>query len=284
MTKEDIASFGGERQRRDAMTSGWIGQTWRTNYSVTARVPYVSSSYLISSLPLLRGAQVYLSSPHVSTSKSNFENEEDKDPFTYAAASFVHGGILPSYIKSLSAKENGDTNDPVGKINEIGRGLLFSLVENPSPLSLPRDASDEQRLFWSERGPMWDRSYALDEDEEAMCKRVDEATKLLKVRRLIMVRQVFPLCLLPRLKSSFFVLQGHTPNFEGIRTRCDGKVVLIGQYLSLSPSLSAGFTSEASPHRHGNFESVRWGAISARNSSDPSSRSTKRGSRIFRNR
>ena len=71
---------------------------------------------------------------------------------------------------------------------------------------LPSTATPEQKLFWSEHGPMWDRTYALDEDEEAMCERAREACDLLGVRHLVM---------------------GHTPHFEGPVARCGGRVLLI---------------------------------------------------------
>lgn len=50
------------------------------------------------------------------------------------------------------------------------------------------------------------RTYALDEDESAMCARAKEACELLGVRRLVM---------------------GHTPHFEGPVARCGGRVLLI---------------------------------------------------------
>lgn len=172
MTKEDIDSFGGTAARQRAISTGFIGSTWRSNYSITSRVE--------------------VTNPHVPADESR-------------AASFVHGGITPSYLRSL------DAQDPVRTINAIGHGLLSDIVKRANPLQFPRDATPVQREFWSERGPMWDRSYALDDDEDAVCARAREAARMLKVRHLIM---------------------GHTPFFEAIRSRCRGLVLLIDTGIS----------------------------------------------------
>ncbi|GAA5983881.1 hypothetical protein JCM11641_006407 [Rhodosporidiobolus odoratus] len=205
VTKEDIASFGGERNRREAMLTGWIGQEWRANYSITARLPY-----LISSFPPGVPVTTFPSTPSGSSdrrflSEATSSSSASFDPFAYSAASFVHGGITPNYLESL------ETDRPIERINEIGSSILNSLLDSPSaPLSLPRNASPVQKEFWSERGPMWNRDWALEEEDE-ICDRVDRAMKILKVRRLI---------------------QGHTPQFEGIQSRCGGKVLLIDTGIS----------------------------------------------------
>ncbi|GAA6032125.1 hypothetical protein JCM8097_007085 [Rhodosporidiobolus ruineniae] len=205
VTKEDIASFGGERNRREAMSTGWIGQEWRGNYSFTARVPY-----LISSFPPSVPATSFPVTP-LGSSDRRFVGDPspplpaDEDPFAYSAASFVHGGITPEYLSSL------DTDSPISKINSIGSSILYSLLNSPAaPLGLPRSATPEQREFWSERGPLWCRDWALEEEEE-ICGRVDKALEMLKVKRMIM---------------------GHTPQFEGILSRCGGKVLVIDTGIS----------------------------------------------------
>ncbi|GAA6009603.1 hypothetical protein JCM11491_001031 [Sporobolomyces phaffii] len=174
----DIKTFGGERNRREAMSTGWIGQEWRANYSITARIP--------------------LSDP--SPSLSPYADDD-------GAISFVHGGITPEYLDTLSKAES-----PVDAMNRIGHSLLVSLVEspNPYPVSLPRAATPEQRMFWSETGPMWNRDWAT-QGEGEICERVRETCKRLRVRRLVM---------------------GHTPHFEGILSRCGGRVLLIDTGIS----------------------------------------------------
>lgn len=207
VTKEDIASFGGERNRREAFSTGWIGQEFRTNYSITARVPYLiadddfPASFAVQA-PVLpktpRGSsdRRFVGDPHVSPSFDAVAN-----PFRLAAASFVHGGITPEYLASLPHDQ------PISEMNRIGHELLASLLAVPghAPLGLPRTAPAEQREFWSERGPMWNRDWAL-EDEDEICERAEKACEVLRVRHLI---------------------QGHTPQFEGILSRCDGKILLI---------------------------------------------------------
>lgn len=140
----------------------------------------------------------FVGDPKVSAS---FDDAQT-NPFRLAAASFVHGGITPEYLDSLE-----DPHEPVSQINRIGHDLLASLLTVPghAPLGLPRTAPPEQREFWSERGPMWNRDWALEDDDE-ICARVERACEILRVRHLI---------------------QGHTPQFEGILSRCDGKVLLI---------------------------------------------------------
>ncbi|TKA55979.1 hypothetical protein B0A53_01681 [Rhodotorula sp. CCFEE 5036] len=212
VTKEDIASFGGERNRREAFSTGWIGQEFRTNYSITARVPYLiadddfPASFAVQA-PVLpktpRGSsdRRFVGDPHVSPSFDAVAN-----PFRLAAASFVHGGITPEYLASLPHDQ------PISEMNRIGHELLASLLAVPghAPLGLPRTAPAEQREFWSERGPMWNRDWAL-EDEDEICERAEKACEVLRVRHLI---------------------QGHTPQFEGILSRCDGKILLIDTGIS----------------------------------------------------
>ncbi|GAA5914978.1 hypothetical protein JCM8208_005021 [Rhodotorula glutinis] len=211
VTKEDIASFGGERNRREALLTGWIGQEWRTNYSITARVPYLVDHFphdlaapVLPSTPRGSSDRRFLGDPTFPSSSST--TSRDDNPFLRAAASFVHGGITPEYLSSLPSSA------PIATMNRIGHDILDSILSVPGgvPLSLPRSAPPEQREFWSERGPMWNRDWAL-EDEDEICDRVERACDMLNVRRLVM---------------------GHTPQFEGILSRCDGKVLLIDTGIS----------------------------------------------------
>lgn len=83
---------------------------------------------------------------------------------------------------------------------------MQSLLDTPgAPMSLPRTSTPEQRYFWGEKGPMWNREWAMLEETE-ICKRVERACEMMGVKRLVM---------------------GHTPHFEGILSRCQGKVLLI---------------------------------------------------------
>ena len=218
------SSFGGERNRREALLTGWIGQEWRSNYSITARVPYLSHSFpsssLVTSFPLTpKGSsdQRFLSEPipflTPYTSTSN-------DPFATRAISFVHGGITPEYLETLTSSSS--TKAPISEINRIGSEIMQSLLDSPgAPMSLPRGATTEQRYFWSEKGPMWNREWAMLEEEE-ICQRVERACEMMGVRRLVM---------------------GHTPHFEGILSRCQGKILLIDTGARFSLSLFSTVTN-----------------------------------------
>ncbi|GAA5896092.1 uncharacterized protein JCM6883_001709 [Sporobolomyces salmoneus] len=200
-------SFGGERNRREAMSTGWIGQEWRTNYSITARVPFLTHSFPTTSSvvefpKMLKGQsdKRFISEPTPFKRRSNGSKLDLE-----GAISFVHGGIIPEYLETLSTSDS-----PISEINRIGHSLMELLVDHPFPVSLPSAATKEERLFWSERGPMWNRDWALLEEKQ-ICERVQKTCEKLGVRRLVM---------------------GHTPNFEGMLKRCGGKVLLIDTGIS----------------------------------------------------
>lgn len=209
MNPLDTKSFGGERNRREALSYGWIGQEWRTNYSVTARVPFLTSQFptleSVTEFPKTKRGESdkrFLSEP-IRWNERDRDSRLDKD----GAISFVHGGIIPEYLSTLSSSSSSSKDTPITSINRIGHSLLELLVSssNPFPISLPKDSTIEQKIFWSEKGPMWNRDWALKSEKE-ICERVERVCQELKVRRLVM---------------------GHTPHFEGIVSRCRGKVLLI---------------------------------------------------------
>jgi len=59
-------------------------------------------------------------------------------------------------------------------------------------------------------GPVWYRGWALDNDKE-VCSSVDDVLEKTGVRRMIM---------------------GHTPDFQKIVSRCDGKIIIIDTGIS----------------------------------------------------
>lgn len=184
VTEEDIQSFGGADARRQAMSAdGWIGKTWSSNYSITARVGYADGFRNRLGVP----------SPPPSP-QLRFGDRDDVagDPFSHAASSFVHGGILPTYPPVAGP-------NPIAKINEIGAAFLHAVLHK-----LP--LTPEQNEFWGRDGPMWSRMYALEEDEEKLCAAAELACARLGVRRLFM---------------------GHTPTFENVVIRCGGSIMLI---------------------------------------------------------
>ncbi|GAA5981379.1 hypothetical protein JCM5350_004386 [Sporobolomyces pararoseus] len=205
-----IRSFGGERNRREAMSSGWIGQEWRSNYSITARVPYLVSQFpsqlSADSQGLESEDEKFLMDPAEELSSSISSSSSSSKLELDGAISFVHGGIIPEYLETLK-----DNHKPISEINRIGKSLMNLLERQPYPISLPRSSTLEQKLFWSELGPMWSRVWALQDETTGLCDKVEKVLKKLKVRRLVM---------------------GHTPNFEGMVSRCRGKILLIDTGIS----------------------------------------------------
>ena len=182
-------SFGGERNRREAMSTGWIGEEWRANYSVTARVPYLHRQSPHGLVERRQdGAARFLVEPRRGLASQPSDLDLD------GAISFVHGGIIPEYL---------DT------------------IEDRDGVSLRR--CQGSREWWSERGPMWNRDWAL-HDEPEVCRRVDRTLERLRVRRVVM---------------------GHTPHFEGIVSRCRGKILLIDTGTTSLASLSSSLDTSA---------------------------------------
>jgi len=116
---------------------------------------------------------------------------------------------------------------PVETINKIGKSLLEKATSNLiSTMGVPHDATTEEKSLYGTdgmcigtyvcisrlshatptSGPLWYRSYAMEEDERVICDQVEEVRAKLGVRRLVM---------------------GHTPNFDGIVSRCRGRLLLI---------------------------------------------------------
>ncbi|KAA1067176.1 hypothetical protein PGT21_012415 [Puccinia graminis f. sp. tritici] len=197
VTKEDIETFGSAESRRKVMsTQGWIGKTWEANYSVTARIPYALG---FQELP--RRSSQTSTTRRFTESFSEEEEEEESDPFLDAGTVFVHGGITPEYA-TLGISE----------INRIGHSLLHRALAGTIPYNhLPPHTPPEEAKLYAEHGPLWERSYALEDDERRICRQIEIATQRLHVRRMVM---------------------GHTPQFKGISSRCGGKILLIDTGIS----------------------------------------------------
>jgi hypothetical protein len=128
--------------------SGWIGQEWLGNYSITHSIPLLVDHHIPESL---------------------------KKAYTVPMASFVHGGIHPSWA-ALG----------VSHINQVGRSLLFKALSNKDPNGwLPPDVSQEEMQFYGESGPLWNRHYAT-ADEKSVCDEAELARSHLSVRHLVM--------------------------------------------------------------------------------------------------
>ncbi|KAI0058684.1 Metallo-dependent phosphatase [Artomyces pyxidatus] len=130
-------------------------------------------------------------------------------PFSHAAYSFVHGGLAPDYP---------DLTPFPSAINDLGRSLLRKLQERPQPPphpphaypGLPDSATHAERALYDTDGPLWFRGWALGE-EHKVCHAVDAVLAKTGTRRMIM---------------------GHTPDFEKIVSRCDGKIIIIDTGIS----------------------------------------------------
>ncbi|CAA20130.1 vacuolar endopolyphosphatase [Schizosaccharomyces pombe] len=83
-------------------------------------------------------------------------------------------------------------------VNELGKELLSHFMSREK---IPEYLED----FWAIEGPMWYRGLAQLSEEEA-CEVALNVTKTLNVNRLVM---------------------GHTPQFHGIVSRCEGRILLI---------------------------------------------------------
>ncbi|KAJ7593324.1 Metallo-dependent phosphatase-like protein [Mycena floridula] len=129
-------------------------------------------------------------------------------PLSHSALAYVHGGLSPSY--------SGLSPFP-SRINELSDSLLHKLQNrkqppphppNP-PVHLPNPTAAEAELY-SANGPLWYRGWAYDPDE-VVCEKADEVLAKIGARRLI---------------------QGHTPDFSNIVSRCDGKIIIIDTGIS----------------------------------------------------
>jgi len=190
----EIKTFGGVAARQAMISTGHIGRAWAANYTTASRLPLH---------PSLGGPNDDF--PPAAGSLADGLPE----PLSHAAYSFVHGGLSPNY-RRLSPFPSA--------INAIGRSLLRKLQHrvqppphppNPYP-GLPYTVTSEEQSLYGSEGPLWYRGWAT-KDEDEVCREVDSVLKKTGTRRMIM---------------------GHTPNFEGIVSRCSGKIIIIDTGIS----------------------------------------------------
>lgn len=191
----EIKTFGSVAARQKMLSTGRIGRAWASNYTTTSRLPL-----------------------HPSLGPPNSDYPPDSSsplrglpsPLSHAAYSFVHGGLAPTYAH-LSPFPSA--------INAIGKSLLQKLQgraqqppphpPNPYP-GLPASATQDEKALYESDGPLWYRGWALG-NEDMVCKAVDGVLEKTGTRRMIM---------------------GHTPDFERIVSRCDGKIIIIDTGIS----------------------------------------------------
>ncbi|KAF8312515.1 Metallo-dependent phosphatase [Clavulina sp. PMI_390] len=191
--ESEIKTFGTTPDRQKTLSSGWLGQTWKANYTVTSRLPYH---------PL--GGEV--NEDYVAGHSSSF---------SHAALSFVHGGISPTYL---------DATPYPSKINGLGASLLNKLQtrEQPPPYppgaypGLPSDATEYEKELYSVDGPLWYRGWALDDDDQ-VCGAIDGVLQKIGVKRLVMGHTLNYDGIVSRCNSKILLIDtGMTPAYGGI--------------------------------------------------------------------
>jgi len=176
---------------------GSIGRAWAHNYTTASRLPLHPS----------------LGPPNTDYPPPlRFAADDDTDeesPLSHSALSFVHGGLSPTYP--------GLTPFP-SYINTLSASLLAKLQRRVQPPphpphaypGMPAGTTHEENLMYESNGPLWYRGWALESDEK-VCKNVEGVLAKTGTRRMIM---------------------GHTPDFHGIKSRCDGKIIIIDTGIS----------------------------------------------------
>lgn len=187
----EIETFGSISARQKAVTTGWLGSTWASNYTTAARLPLHS----------------LLGPPNTDfpPEKGSVYTRANAGPLSHAAFSFVHGGLAPTY-PNLQPFPSA--------INNLSASLLRRLrSRSPQPPphpphtypGLPAGTTREEARLYSGDGPLWYRGWA-EEAESKVCEKVDEVLQKTGTRRMVM---------------------GHTPNLQNIVARCGGKVLII---------------------------------------------------------
>ncbi|KAF9489422.1 Metallo-dependent phosphatase [Pleurotus eryngii] len=197
----EIKTFGSVSDRQKIISTGRIGRSWANNYTTAARLPLH---------PSLGKPNTPYPSHHV-FEKDGGDDEEDivVEGLSHSALSFVHGGLSPTY-KQLSPFPSA--------INDIAASLLRKLQHRAQPPphppypypGLPPDSTRQEHELYDANGPLWYRGWAMD-SEEKVCGDVDAVLKKTGTRRMIM---------------------GHTPDFTGIVSRCNGKIIIIDTGIS----------------------------------------------------
>ncbi|KDR76184.1 hypothetical protein GALMADRAFT_279371 [Galerina marginata CBS 339.88] len=240
----ELKTFGSIAARQRMLTSGRIGRSWAANYTSASRLPLHPSIGPPNTPypPISQGMGLHVQKDeedvHWRFEDDEEEDEDDEqehehekhergndhhahqhqktkkpkhnpDPLSHAALSFVHGGLSPTYPDLLPFPS---------KINALGTSLLAKLQNRPQPPphpphpypGFPPGTTVEEARMYSANGPLWYRGWAM-EDEATVCKQVDAVLKKTGTRRMIM---------------------GHTPDFQNIKSRCNGKILIIDTGIS----------------------------------------------------
>ncbi|KAH0833044.1 hypothetical protein J3R83DRAFT_12035 [Lanmaoa asiatica] len=151
----EIDTFGSISTRQKAVTTGWLGSTWASNYTTAARLPLHS----------------LLGPPNTDypPQKGSMYARANAGPLSHAAFSFVHGGLAPTYPKLQPFP---------GAINNLSASLLRRLRSRspqPPPSPTPRISRVTRRDYT--RG---------EEEESRICAQVDQVLEKTGTRRMVM--------------------------------------------------------------------------------------------------
>ncbi|KDN38423.1 hypothetical protein RSAG8_09517, partial [Rhizoctonia solani AG-8 WAC10335] len=159
----EIATFGSVSDRQQMISSGWVGKSWRANYTITSRLPL---------------------HPSLGPPNTDYNPKAPPNPLSHAALSFVHGGLSPTY-SNLTPYPSA--------INALGKSLLRRLQDrvqppphppNPYP-GLPDSSTQAEHELYGADGPLWYRGWATEPDS-FVCPAVEGVLAKTGVRRLIM--------------------------------------------------------------------------------------------------
>ncbi|KAG8705647.1 hypothetical protein FRC09_002830 [Ceratobasidium sp. 395] len=159
----EIKTFGSTPARQKMLSSGWVGQSWRANYTITSRLPL---------------------HPSLGPPNSDYDPRAPSNPLSHAALAFLHGGLSPTF-SNLTPYPSA--------INALGKSLLKRLQDRvqppPSPPNpypgLPSSATQAEHELYGDDGPVWYRGWAL-EPESFACPAVEGVLAKTGVRRMIM--------------------------------------------------------------------------------------------------
>lgn len=159
----EIRTFSSVPARQKMLSSGWVGQSWRANYTVTSRLPL---------------------HPSLGPPNTDYDPQAPVNPLSHAALSFLHGGLSPTF-SNLTPYPSA--------INTLGLSLLRRLQDrvqppphppNPYP-GLPASATAAEHELYGADGPVWYRGWAMEPDSY-VCAAVEGVLAKTGVRRLIM--------------------------------------------------------------------------------------------------
>ncbi|KAJ7067071.1 Metallo-dependent phosphatase-like protein [Mycena amicta] len=206
----EIKTFGSVAARQKMISTGRIGRAWAQNYTATSRLPLH---------PHLGEPNTPFPPEHHPVHfqrEDDFDDEDEnsrfydpKEPLSHSALSFVHGGLSPTYSNLAPFPT---------KINALSSSLLEKLQIRAQPPphppnqypGLPHGTTREEIELYDSNGPFWYRGWATD-SEDKVCVDVEKVLAQTGTRRMIM---------------------GHTPDFTGIVSRCNGKIIIIDTGIS----------------------------------------------------